>query len=140
VINEVVQKAYEGDETHDLWLADSYDNILDIANSLQSSETRPPVDEQWRSPCIGKSTKNAVSFVKNAQKPPKTLNKTYFVVLDKEQYETNRWLTVCRLVDGEVQSLACTAEMISVFLVGQDRDTWDETLRIWREEGLPALQ
>jgi hypothetical protein len=104
MINEVLQKAHDGDETHDLWLAHSYDSIVDIANSLQSSGTRPPVDEQWRSPFIGKSIKNAAGFVKNenAPKPPKALNKTYSSFWTRNSTKRTVGLPVCRLIDGEV--------------------------------------
>ena len=83
---------------------------------------------------------DAAEFVKNAPKPPKALNKVHFAVLDKAQYEKHQWLTVCKIVEGEVQSLACTADMISVFFGGYDRDTWEESLGYWQERGSPTMQ
>lgn len=77
--------------------------------------------------------------IQQSPKPPKALNKVFFVILDKEQYDTHEWLTVCKIVEGEMQSMACVAASVSTFLEGHDRDTWPHSLQRWQDDGLEAM-
>ena len=139
MIDEVLQKAYDDMQHNFLWLADNYDTLVDIFETNSAGYDRRQVDQQWLSPFIGKGKQDAAEFVKAAPKPPKALNKLHFVVLDKEQYEKENLLTVCKIIDVDVQSLACVSEMISVFLIGHDRDEWEDQVCFWQEEGLPTM-
>ena len=95
------------------------------------------VDKDWKSPWAGKELEEVVDFVRRTPKPPKALNKVHFVILDKEQYTAHERLTVCKIVDGDVQSLACDASSVSTFLETHHRDTWPERVRQWQERGVP---
>lgn len=97
------------------------------------------VDAGWISWWAGKALQEAADFVRNAPKPPKALNKVLFVVLDKEQHDAHKWLTVCKVVEGEVQSLPCVAPNVADFLIGHDRDTWLQSLYSWQERGIPRM-
>ena len=140
MIDEVLRRPYDDVEHDYLWLADSYDNLVELPEGCDVRRHRPQVDAQWRSPFVGRTIREAAEFVRNAPKPPKALNKVHFVILEKAQYEDNGWLTVCKVVDEEVQSLACVAESVSSFLSGYDRDTLDESLRIWEAKGIPVMK
>ncbi|KAK5166542.1 uncharacterized protein LTR77_008085 [Saxophila tyrrhenica] len=140
MVNEVLQGNHDQASTNYMWLADSYDNLVDIDQSNKDGNKRPQVDEQWHSPFIGKSVQDAAEFIKNCPKPPKALNKVHFAVLDRAMYESHGWLPVYRYEDGELQTMPCDADMVSTFFIAYDRDTWEESLRIWKEDGIPALQ
>ncbi|EME80968.1 uncharacterized protein MYCFIDRAFT_197825 [Pseudocercospora fijiensis CIRAD86] len=130
MIEEVLAKN-EDDEDYYLWLADSYDKLPDIDDDTRTTATEPPLDPAWRSPFIGKSMEDAAAFVENAPKP---LCRLFFAVLEKDRYEKDDKITICKIVNGEVQAIPCTTEDVANYLLGHDRDTWDESFRRWREE------
>jgi hypothetical protein len=127
---------------HDyLWLADGIETLDDILQDSTYRSDRPhQAQDDWRSPFIGKSKQELGVFVMSVPKPPKALNKVHFAILEREQYKSKRWITVCKIVDGEVQSVPCGAEMISVFFTGYDRHTWAETLRLWQTYGVATME
>lgn len=142
-INKIFKDAFDQSRYDYLWLASDYNSIDvecgDYPGHLDRNYHCTAVDEDWQSPWAGKDLQDVVEFVRNTPKPPKALNKVYFVILDKEQYDAHEWLMVYKIVEGEVQSLACTASMTSIFLEVHHRDTWADTLEDWQETGRPAL-
>lgn len=103
---------------------------------MSSSGTEAPIDAEWQSPFLGKTAQDALSFVRNAPKPPKPVCKLFFAVLKKQCYEQHGQLLICKAVDGEVQSIPCAASGIGAFFAGFERDEWEESLRRWQEEGV----
>ncbi|KXS95496.1 hypothetical protein AC578_8802 [Pseudocercospora eumusae] len=132
MVEEVIAKN-EDDEDYYLWLADSYDKLPEIDEEQRTVGTVPPVDASWQSPFIGKTIQEAAEFVQNAPKP---LCKVFFAVLEKGRYEKDNKVTICKIVHGEVQAIPCTTEDVTNHLLGHDRDTWEESFRRWREEGV----
>lgn len=143
-INKVFRDAFDDMRYDGLWLAEGYDSIDvhcgDDPGRLARNRHCTAVDTNWKSPWAGKDLQQVVDFIRNTPKPPKALNKVFFVILDKEQYDAHALLTVCKIVEGEVQSLACVASGVSAFLDGHDRDTWEESVRQWQEERVPRMQ
>lgn len=85
--------------------------------------TKPPIDPGWTSPFLGKTLEEAAEFVKNSPKP---LCQVFFAVLERESYERDKMIRLCKIVDGEVQSFLYDADHVAVYFVGHDRDTWEE--------------
>lgn len=126
MINEVIQKnAQEHGGVNLLWLADSYSTLPAVNEEQRTEATRAPIDSAWRSPFLGKSLQDAKTFVKEAPKP---LCRTFFAVLDKQRYEDNDEIRLCKIVDDEVQSIFYDSDSASVYFVGND-DTWEEDLQ-----------
>ncbi|KXT18423.1 hypothetical protein AC579_8169 [Pseudocercospora musae] len=131
MVEEVIAKN-EGDEDYYLWLADSYDKLPEIDKEQRTMGTVPPLNASWQSPFIAKGIQDAAEFVQNAPKP---LCKVFFAVLQKDLYENDDKVMICRIVNGEVQAIPCTTKDVTNLLLGHDRDTWEESFRRWREEG-----
>ncbi|KAK4507120.1 hypothetical protein PRZ48_000854 [Zasmidium cellare] len=119
-----------------VWLADKYESLPDYSGGMSATGTAAPIDAGWQSPFLGKTTQDALTFVRNAPKPPKPLCKLFFAVLEKERYEQHGQLLVCKAADGEVQTIPCAASEIGTFFAGFERDEWEESLRRWQEEGI----
>jgi hypothetical protein len=86
-----------------IWLADTYENLPDVRPTYRLQGISWPISSSWRSPFIGKSIEDAVNFIRNAPKPPKPLNKTWFAVMQRERFENSGELLVCKIlpVGGE---------------------------------------
>jgi hypothetical protein len=86
-----------------VWLADTYDSLPDFHPKLQYSGTPHPVDQSWASPFVGKSIEDVANFIRNTPKPPKPLCKKFFALLQKDLYEKNGKLLICKVlpVGGE---------------------------------------
>lgn len=144
-INKVFKEAFDEVHIDLLWLAETYDTINvhcgDEHGLNPRNDSYTVVSDDWVSPFAGKNLQDTVEFVRSAPKPPKALNKVYFVVLDKQQYDAQEWLTVYKIVDGnsEVQSLPCTAPCVSDFLFGHDRDTWQDSVEYWQNHEVPVM-
>lgn len=97
-INEVLK------DTTLLWLADTYETLPDYRPNYKHTGTSHPVSETWRSPFVGKSMQEVANFIRNTPKPPKPLCKKYFAVMQKELYEGNGELIVCKILpqNGEL--------------------------------------
>lgn len=76
----------------------------DVLPSHRLLATKCPIASDWRSPFVGKSIEDAANFVRNAPKPPKPLNKTWFAVMEKEDSEEGIVITLCKIlsVGGEL--------------------------------------
>ena len=87
-----------------IWLADAYENLPDVRPTHRLEGTSCPIDSSWRSPFAGKSIEDAANFVRNAPKPPKPLNKTWFAVMQKDRFEKSGELLVCKIlpIGGEL--------------------------------------
>lgn len=90
----------KGDLT--LWLADSYDSLPDY-RGRSTLGTSFPVDADWHSPFIGKTVPDAITFIKNAPKPPKPLSKRFCAVVTKEYLEEGLIL-ICKSLEDEIES------------------------------------
>jgi hypothetical protein len=120
-----------------LWLADKYENLPDYADSLSAEGTATPVDPDWKSPFIGQTIHEAVDFIRNAPKPPKPLCKVFCAVLQKDRFEKDGVMLICRRVgEEEVQVIPCAASEAGSFFAGFERDEWEESYRRWQEEGI----
>jgi hypothetical protein len=93
-----------GAEESGLWLADTYEGLSDVRPSYRLEATSCPIASDWRSPFVGKSIEYATNFVRNAPKPPKPLNKTWFAVMEAGDFGDGVAITLCKNlpVGGEV--------------------------------------
>lgn len=141
MINEVFRNAFPENYVDQLWLAETYDKIdSHCGHNFEGlrSYGSTVVNRDWQSPWAGKDLEEVVDFVRNTPKPPKALNKVYFVVLDKEQYEQKQWVTVHKIVDGGTQAIPCDASSVSMFLNLHHREAWEGILLYgWQEYGVP---
>ena len=76
-----------------------------------------------------------MNTIRSTPKPQKTLCKKYFVVLDKDEYDTNDRLLICKVVDGDAQAIPCDTHLVAQWLVANDRDVWKERWEDRRENG-----
>ena len=120
---------------HVYWLAE----IHRILPTLGSEGTLFPIPEDWRSPFIGASPEQCVSFL-NSLQPASTpedeidtnvllLDHEAFVILDND-YQRNGQLTLCRTSfefgDGSLGfvSLLYPARSATQFIMGASDDQW----------------
>jgi hypothetical protein len=105
------------------------------------------VNSDWRSPFVGSSLQEIVAFIKAVPKPSKPLCKRFFAVLQKEQYEQNKQLSIYKILDGsedeserKLQVVPCPAHYAGLFFVSYDRYYWDEAVEakaLYFNEGFP---
>jgi hypothetical protein len=78
--------------------------LPDVRPTHRLLATKCPIDSSWRSPFVGNSIEDAANFVRNAPKPPKPLNKSWFAVMQKQAFEKNGRLLNCKIlpIGGEV--------------------------------------
>ncbi|KAF2170363.1 hypothetical protein M409DRAFT_19183 [Zasmidium cellare ATCC 36951] len=134
MINEVLStNAASNDGEHYLWPADTYSTLPRLRHWPHPETVRPPIDPNWRSLFIGKTLQQPARFVRNAPKP---LCRTFFAVLERERYERDGCIRVCKVVsaDGVVQSFFYNGDEVALYIEAHDRDTWEETWRSLREE------
>ena len=137
IINEVLSRNETEAEVRYLWLADDYNNIPDLTG-LFVEGTEVPIEENWRSPFIGATLDDVAEYLRGVPKPPKSLCKTYFVVLDLQLYEQRDLLMIYNIEDGILEGLACSANWVGCWLTGHDRDTWEERYKSWMEGDQPT--
>ncbi|KAL1582970.1 hypothetical protein WHR41_08246 [Cladosporium halotolerans] len=90
----------KGDLT--LWLADNYDTLPDYKRR-STLGTSFPIDTDWRSPFIGKTVPDAITFIRNAPKPPKPLSKRFCAVVTRKCLE-NELVLICKSLEDEIES------------------------------------
>lgn len=100
-INKILDDNIEQAEHPALWLADSYSTLPDYLPNHKIYGTEDPIDDNWRSPFAGKSIEDAANFVRNAPKPPKPLCKQFFAVLQKDRFEQNGTILICKILSDE---------------------------------------
>ncbi|CAK1357606.1 hypothetical protein CB0940_07681 [Cercospora beticola] len=128
-INEVLEKSHNETGEYLLRLADN-GSIADRETPLG---TETPVSPDWSSPYIGKDIRQVATIVEHVPDP---LNRQHFAVLDLAVYRQTRKVMIYKIVGEEPQGIPCTAEEVSLHLLGYDRGTWAESWRRWREKGL----
>ena len=133
MINEL-QRNHEDTSDWHLWLADDYNNLPDFTG-MWVEGTHQPIDARWRSPGLGASMEEVVEFIQSIPKPPKSVSKMYFVMLDPQRYEQFDEVLVCKILGQEVQCIPCDAGWVSTYLVGHQRDRWQERWKAWTESG-----
>lgn len=147
MIKTAIREAFEEIGRDSLWLAgEGYDSIdvhcEDIFTGFRREDECLSIKTDWKPPWAGKELQDAVEFVRNTPKRLKSLNKVHFVILDKEQYEAHKTLTVCKILDGDgdVQSLSVGGSMVTSFLENHNRDTWQEDVRCWQDRGVGRMR
>ena len=99
-------------------LADRYDSLPDWGEyDGDGTGTKPTVADTWRSPFIGKTLLEVASWIRHIPKPPKQINKTYFAVLQKEMYERDGQILMCRIRGNgrKVETIPMDARSIGGF-------------------------
>jgi hypothetical protein len=85
------------------------------------------VPDAWKSPFVGRSLNFVRSWIHWIPKPPKRINKTFFVVLQKDLYEREGKVLICR-VPGKrgrrVQTIPVKPEEVNRFQVMFRRERW----------------
>ncbi|KAK4507469.1 hypothetical protein PRZ48_001204 [Zasmidium cellare] len=139
-IENVLRRNEEDLGSASLWLADDYNNLPDFQlDNPPASGTTAPLAPEWQSPFLAKTAQDAAEFLRSVPKPRKPLCKTYFAILDKALYREHDQLLVCKVVNGEVQSIPCAAPCVGVFFTGHDRNTWNQSLYNWQEDGMVLM-
>ncbi|KAF2124608.1 hypothetical protein P153DRAFT_390646 [Dothidotthia symphoricarpi CBS 119687] len=135
-INRVIQEAYDGStvNAYMFWLADDAANAplrnKYGENTRDDTGTVPPIDEHWRSPFIGKTALDAVSFLKSLP-DDRSIDWHYFAVLGSD-YKGRGMVTIYRigdvnLIGEELESLPCSVAGSTLFLSAMEPDYWEET-------------
>jgi hypothetical protein len=88
-------------------LADTYDLLPNWDPNAAPEGIEPTITTTWRSPFIGQSLVEVATWIRHIPKPPKPINKTYFAVLQRELYEQNKQVLICR-----VRRKGCRVETI----------------------------
>jgi hypothetical protein len=113
-------------------LADTYDTIPDYNPADPPEGTSGKVDSEWRLPFIGCSLKEVVAFIQAAPKPPKPLCKLLFAVLQKEQYEEKKQLSIYRIPDegseDKLQSVPCSINPAGYCFYTHDPYSWNKAV------------
>lgn len=141
-IEEIIKNAAERCEMYCYWLADTYESLPErkYEDTVPDGGTVPPIDSTWRSPFIGKTMQQCADFVKNAPSD-RGLCKLHFVILDKEQYERDGWVTCGKIMDnGEISAIPGDATLSTEFLYGYDDGMWDSYIQDWEEMRTPCIR
>ena len=109
-----------------LQLADAYDSLPNWDRNAAPEGTEPSIATTWRSPFIGKSLLEVAAWIRRIPKPPKPINKTYFAVLQKDLYEQNKQVLICRLRGNgrRVETIPMDARSIGEFQLLFQREDW----------------
>lgn len=104
-------------------------SLKHIANApppARQEGTEPTVPATWKSPFIGKSVLEIAHWIRHIPKPPKRINKIYFVVLQKELYEQQGKVLMCRIFGGKrgVQTIPTDAGKFGAFVFLFRRERW----------------
>ena len=117
----------------EVWLAGDadYENLPEFNGATFTEGTRPTVEASWRSPFVGKSVAEVVTWVRGIPKPPKPVCKTFFAVLQKDLYERRGQVLVCKAKrnNSEPQTIPHDASHIAAFRAAFYRDNWGEHFR-----------
>ena len=111
-----------------LWLTDTHENLPDYTDKLIWGQTE--VDEDWRSPFVGKSLDDAAELVKSIDTAVKAVARNYFAVLLNSDHERGYGVLICKTPNEavgrtEVQYTEYQVDKISGFFVSFDEDNWD---------------
>ena len=100
-----------------LQLADAYDSLPNWDRNAAPEGTEPSIATTWQSPFIGKSLLEVAAWIRRIPKPPKPINKTYFAVLQKDLYEQNKQVLICRVRGNgrRVETIPMDARSIGEF-------------------------
>jgi hypothetical protein len=138
MINEALRLSTKEEGASYLWLADTYDTLSNYDPDNPGAEgTLDLLDSNWRSPFVGSSVEEVAAFIRAAPKPPKPLCKTFFAVLEKNQFEQSKELSVYKILDvegatdGEIklQSVPCPAYLVGYFFTSFERyGSWDQAV------------
>jgi hypothetical protein len=113
-----------------IWLAGDtdYETLPDFNGPYYIEGTKPTVEATWRSPFVGKSLAEAVEWVRDIPKPPKPVCKVFFAVLQKDRFEQNGEVLICKIKKdkSKPQTLPCDANHIAAFQAAYYRDNWRE--------------
>ena len=85
-------------------MADAYSNLPDYRPNYCVDGTENPISEDWRSQFIGMSIEDAANFIRNAPKPPKPLCKRFFAILQKDSFDQNITMHICKIVPADEDS------------------------------------
>jgi hypothetical protein len=119
------------------WPANAFDCLPDFDPEECKEGTEANVPDTWKSPFVGKSLGYVSSWVAWIPKPPKKINKTYFVVLQKELYEREGKVLICRVRERKrkVQTIPVEPEEVGGFQIMFRRERW---MYCYREQSLNA--
>ena len=75
---------------------------------------------RWRNlHFVGDSVKDCVDFIRNAPRPPEGLNAKNCAILQRELYDKNNCVLICKAVgDRDLQTTPCNADRIGPFYMG----------------------
>jgi hypothetical protein len=99
---------------------------FDIEESKEGTEA-DEVPDAWKSPFVGRSLDYVRSWIQWIPKPPKSINKTFFVVLQKDVYEREGKVLICRVPEKRgrrVQTIPVKPSEINRFQVMFRRERW----------------
>ena len=129
-----LQEAYDGSglERRYFWLASkNYDNAPQKNPRHGNQGTKPPVDDSFVSPFVGKSVNDAAEFLKRAPDGVDT-ERRFFAVID-DRTEKDGSVVMCRVGDmeGEGDEVGCIRVVVknsALYLAGMEYGTWEEYL------------
>jgi hypothetical protein len=78
----------------------AFDSLPDFDKNSDTEVTEANVPATWQSLFAGRSLGYVSSWVACIPNPPKDVNKTYFAVLQKELYEQDGSLLICKRSEG----------------------------------------
>ena len=132
-INKILREAESAVGTADFWLAaDNYEDAPHKRPKHTNLGTSPPIDENFRSPWIGKKVENCVNWLQ--QKPDTVdLDVHHFAVLDR-QAAVDGIVVTCKIGDRhlegiELKFLRKPAVEASAWLVGLEFGDWARSPR-----------
>jgi len=85
------------------------------------------VPDAWKSPFVGRSLGFVSSWIVWIPKPPKRINKTYFVALQRELWEGEGRVLICKVREEgrrAVQTIPVKAFEVGRFQVMFRRERW----------------
>lgn len=113
----------------DLWLADTYERLPDFQGAKCIQGTKVVVDTAWQSPFLGKPLADASAWVRRIPKPPKAINKKYFVVLKRDIFEKQGKVIICKVsLDREkvTQAILYEIEELGMWITSYNRHCWEQ--------------
>jgi len=106
--------------------SNAFDSLPDFDKNSDAEGTEANVPVAWQSPFAGRSLGYVSSWVACIPKPPKAVNKTYFAVLQRELYERDGKVLICRRFEGrrKPQTIPVRPEQVGGFQISFRRERW----------------
>ena len=118
----------------DLWLADTYERLPDF-QGVKCIQGTMVADTTWQSPFLGQTLADASTWVRGIPKPPKAINKKYYVVLKREIFEKQGKVIICKALDGEKepQAILYKIEELGTWITSYNRHCWKQDYENYEE-------